>query len=390
VILVGDTRQHQGVEAGRPFQQLQEAGMQTVQLDEIVRQRDASLKQAVEELARGETQIAIEHLNQQGRVHEIADRQERIDLIARMYADRAEQTLVVSPDNKSRQEINERIHSELKSRGEIEDREYRLTVLVPRQELTGADRQWASQYEVGDIVRYARDSKSLGIQGGEYARVGRIDTDQNLLIVERANGAELTYDPRRLHGVTVYKEAQRDFSEGDRVQFTAPYREDRIANRQLGTVGDIDADSIQVRLDSGREVHLDGREHLHLDYGYAVTSHSSQGLTADRVLLHVDTEHANENLINTRLAYVAISRGRYDAQVYTNSATGLADGLSREISKRSALESLANCEQVKSEQNHIRAEQEFRQIHQDNSHQDHAQGHEPPAYAVKSSAEICR
>jgi ATP-dependent exoDNAse (exonuclease V) alpha subunit len=31
VILVGDTRQHQGVEAGRPFQQLQEAGMHTVE-----------------------------------------------------------------------------------------------------------------------------------------------------------------------------------------------------------------------------------------------------------------------------------------------------------------------------------------------------------------------
>lgn len=339
VLLVGDTRQHQSVEAGRPFQQLQEAGMHTVQLDEIVRQRDPSLKQAVEELARGETGAAIERLNQQGRVHEIADRQERIDVIARVYADRSEQTLVVSPDNKSRQEINERIHSELKSRGEVEDREHRLTVLVPRQELTGADRQWASQYELGDIVRYSRDSKNLGVRGGEYARVGRIDAEQNLLTVERANGAELTYDPRRLHGVTVYKESHRDFAEGDRVQFTAPSREDRIANRELGTVANIDSCNIQIRLDSGREVQLNSREHLHLDYGYAVTSHSSQGLTADRVLLHVDTGQAHESLVNTRLAYVAISRGRYDAQLYTNSANELTKGLSRKVSKRSALES---------------------------------------------------
>jgi conjugative relaxase-like TrwC/TraI family protein len=345
VILVGDTRQHQGVEAGRPFQQLQEAGMHTVQLDEIVRQRDPSLKQVVEELARGETQIAIEHLNQQGRVHEVADRQERIDLIARIYADRAEQTLVVSPDNKSRQEINERIHDELKSRGKIEDSGHRLTVLVPRQELTGADRQWASQYELGDIVRYARDSKNFSVHGGEYARVGRIDTEQNLLTLQRANGSVLTYDPHRLHGVTVYKEAQREFSKGDRVQFTAPYSEDRIANRQLGTVTHIDSNNVQVGLDSGREVQLDSREHLHLDYGYAVTSHSSQGLTADRVLLHVDTEQAHEKLINTRLAYVSISRGRYDAQIYTNSGAELAERLSREVSKRSALDSVADLQQ---------------------------------------------
>jgi len=35
VLLIGDTRQHQGVEAGRPFEQLQEAGMRTARLDEL-------------------------------------------------------------------------------------------------------------------------------------------------------------------------------------------------------------------------------------------------------------------------------------------------------------------------------------------------------------------
>ncbi len=79
VIFVGDTRQHQGVEAGRPFQQLQEAGMHTAHLDEIIRQKDAALKHAVEQLAHGQVQEAIENLRQQGRVHEIVDRHERLE-----------------------------------------------------------------------------------------------------------------------------------------------------------------------------------------------------------------------------------------------------------------------------------------------------------------------
>ena len=54
-----------------------------------------------------------------------------------------------------------------------------------------------------------------------------------------------------------------------------------------------------------------------------VTSHSSQGQTADRVLVHVDTEQAGEKLVNRRLAYLAVSRGRYDAQLYTNDKTHL-------------------------------------------------------------------
>ncbi len=59
VLLIGDTRQHQGVEAGRPFEQLQEAGMRTAKLDQIVRQKDPALKSAVELLATGQTAEAL-------------------------------------------------------------------------------------------------------------------------------------------------------------------------------------------------------------------------------------------------------------------------------------------------------------------------------------------
>jgi hypothetical protein len=56
------------------------------------------------------------------------------------------------------------------------------------------------------------------------------------------------------------------------------------------------------------------------------------------VLVHVDTEQAHEKLINTRLAYVSVSRGRYDVQIYTNDADSLNEKLSWEVSKRAALE----------------------------------------------------
>lgn len=339
VLLVGDARQHQGVEAGRPFEQLQEAGMQTAHLDEIVRQRDPALKHAVEQLARGEVREALADLYQQGRIHEIADHRERIAAVASAYVERSEETLVVSPDNKSRRELNEVIHRELRSMGRVAQEEQRLGVLVPRQDLTGADRQWAAQYEIGDIVRYSRGSKAVGVEAGEYTTVREVDADQNLLTVEKADGERLTYDPRRLHGVSVYREDERDFSEGDRVQFTAPYGEKQIANRELGTVERVDSEGdLKIRLDSGREIEFAISEHPHLDYGYAVTSHSSQGLTADRVLVHVDTEAAHENLVNTRLAYVSVSRARDDAQIFTNDAARLNEAFSREVSKASALD----------------------------------------------------
>jgi ATP-dependent exoDNAse (exonuclease V) alpha subunit len=93
-----------------------------------------------------------------------------------------------------------------------------------------------------------------------------------------------------------------------------------------------------VCLDSGRPVAYNIKENPHLDYGYAITSHSSQGQTADRMPVHVDTEQARENLVDRRLAYVAVSRGRYDAQLYTNDKTHLTEQLSRDVSHRSAIE----------------------------------------------------
>ena len=225
MLLVGDTRQHEAVEAGRPYQQLQEAGIETARLGEIVRQKDPVLKEVVEQLSRGNVRDAIERLDTQGRVHEIVDRNERFSEIAREYAKQPEGTLVVSPDNQSRREMNEVIHRSMQSAGQVKNDEHKARVLVARQEITGADRQWAAQYQPGDVVRYTRGSKTHGIEAGEYARVERGNEKDNLVTVKRENGEQVSYDPRRLHGVTLYRETERKFSKGDRgVQFTAPNR----------------------------------------------------------------------------------------------------------------------------------------------------------------------
>jgi conjugative relaxase-like TrwC/TraI family protein len=338
VLLVGDVRQHEAVEAGRPYRQLQEAGLAAVRLDDIVRQQDPALKRVVEQLSKGEVHSAIQNLDAQGRVHEVADRQQRVTAIAHAYAQHPEGTLVVSPDNQSRTEINEAIHRLMQTTGRVQQSELHVRVLVPRQDVTGADRQWAKQYEPGNVVRYERGSRAIGIAGGEYARVVQVDAPDNRVTVTRHGGERITYDPRRLQGVALYREADRAFAVGDRVQFTAPYRQRHVANRELGTLEQVGAsDRLHVRLDSGRAVALTVKDHPHLDHGYAVTSHSSQGQTADRVLVHVDTERGSESLVNRRLAYVAVSRGRFDAQIYTDEKSRLADVLSREVSHQSAL-----------------------------------------------------
>ncbi len=128
-------------------------------------------------------------------------------------------------------------------------------------------------------------------------------------------------------------------TKSDRIQFTAPANELKVANRELGTIETIDEGGrLRLRMDGGRMVELDPREHPHLDHGYAMTSYSSQGQTADRVLIHVDAEFGAKDLLNSRMAYVSVSRGRYDAQIYTNNASTLGQELSRDVSHSPAIQ----------------------------------------------------
>jgi ATP-dependent exoDNAse (exonuclease V) alpha subunit len=95
--------------------------------------------------------------------------------------------------------------------------------------------------------------------------------------------------------------------------------------------------SLSVRFDNNRQIEFNPNEHRHLDHGYAVTSHSSQGLTAERLLVHGDTS-VHPDLLNSRFAYVSISRASLDAKIYTNDTAELGQRLTGEVSKSSAIE----------------------------------------------------
>ncbi len=110
-------------------------------------------------------------------------------------------------------------------------------------------------------------------------------------------------------------------------------------NRDLGTITKLDTGQITVQMDGKAEryVQFDPSKMRHFDHGYAVTSHVSQGLTEGRVIAHIDTDSIR-SLINTRLAYVAISRAEHDARIYTNDAEALGARLAIDVSKTSAVD----------------------------------------------------
>jgi len=104
-------------------------------------------------------------------------------------------------------------------------------------------------------------------------------------------GKHVTQDPERLRGITVYREINRNFAEGDRIQFTAPNRELGVSNRDLGAVERIEGSRIDAKMvgEKERTVSFDAMQMRHSDHGYAVTSHSAQRAYCRTVLVNMDT-----------------------------------------------------------------------------------------------------
>jgi conjugative relaxase-like TrwC/TraI family protein len=338
VLLVGDVRQHQAVEAGSPFEQLQKHGMTTAQLNEIVRQRDPELKQTVAKLSARDIREAVAELESRGKVIEIPSERERFERMAQDYCKQPTNTLVISPANRERSQLNSLIHQQLQQEAKVSHDDHQMKVYINRQDMTGAERTFANSYRPNeDTIRYNRASKVYKVQVGDYATVTATNHERNEITVRFANGRTLTYEPTRLSGVSVYSEAERSFAEGDRIQFRAPFAEKRIVNGELGSITKIESEHLRVALDSGREVSFNPKQFRHIDHGYAVTSHSSQGLTVDRVLINAETQESFR-LLNDRMAYVAVSRAREEALIYTDSTQNLRESLNRATNKEMALE----------------------------------------------------
>src|SRR5688500_4657792 len=238
--------------------------------------------------------------------------------MAQDYAKSPSSTLVISPANRERAQLNSLIHRELQRDGTVSGDDHQMKIYVARNDMTGTERTFANAYRPDDVIHYNRNSKVYKVKAGDYAKVVDTNDEKNEITVRFADGRTVTYNPTRLSGVNVYTEGERLFAEGDRIQFRAPFAEKRIVNGELGTITKIEQNQIHGGLDSEREITFDPERFRHIDHGYAVTSHSSQGLTVDRVILNADTQES-VRLLNDRMAYVALSRARDDALIYTDS-----------------------------------------------------------------------
>ncbi|OKH17655.1 MobF family relaxase [[Limnothrix rosea] IAM M-220] len=321
LLLVGDPKQLTAVNAGAPFKSLIDNGLSSSQLKDFLRQKDPILARAVQLTYYNLGAESIVWLNKHDKITESESLEARAEQIAATYLDLTEtersQTLVLSGTHRERHAITSRIRQGLKQEKKLTDQDFIINILS-RKNMTEEQKQHARFYEVGDVLIPLKNHNCL--KRSQRYQITKIEAE-NITLDDRIT---LNFKGFKYPLSTeVFTQHHLNIAEGDRLKWTRNNRKDKRFNGREFTIQAIDPETriAKVTYDSGRQDQFSLDDCNHVDHAIVGTVYSSQGKTTDRVLV----SFGNDPTVNRESVLVALSRAKYDAQIWTPNAQKLAE-----------------------------------------------------------------
>jgi Ti-type conjugative transfer relaxase TraA len=238
LVLVGDTRQLQAIDAGAAFRAIQDR-VGGVELIDVRRQQYQADREMAKAFRDGRAAEALQNLNDRGLLHvEKTTEQAQHKAVENYLRDVADgkATVILAATRREVRNLNQAARAEFREIGALRGND--VAVLTSRGERVFAE---------GDRVVFLRNSHDLDVKNGTTAEVLKVD--DRIMRVQLADGSE------------------------------------RLVNHAA--------------------------HYNHIDHGYALTVHKSQGATVDRA--HV----VAGEMTGREWSYVAASRAREETRVYT-------------------------------------------------------------------------
>ncbi|MYE03331.1 MAG: relaxase domain-containing protein, partial [Alphaproteobacteria bacterium] len=326
VALVGDTAQLRAVDAGQPFRLLQRAGMETAVMDEVLRQRDPALLEAVRRSREGAPGAATEILGE--RVREVPRGDLGAEAGRRWLAlgqEARADTAIMAPTHAIRREVNAAVREGLAAEGALQGPSLVIDRLVDRR-LTRAQAADIRSWEEGDTVVFHRDA--YGCRQDDVCIVTAVGDGR---VVLATPGGERSFRPSgnsawwcRLHDTE-----EIEIRAGDRIRWTRNRKASRgrpgLVNGGEAEVVAIGRSRVRFRDPDGRGFSLarDDVQLRHLDHAYCTTVHAAQGATARSAIAVLDSAGA----VDQALFHVELSRASEDFLLLTDDREGLVEAL---------------------------------------------------------------
>lgn len=335
VILVGDVQQLGSVEAGAAFRQLQDNGLTTFKLDEIVRQENIQTLDAVYASIKADAKQALNYLqNGGGDVIQvngdvITRRNEIVNKYLSYTPEERNKTLLIDPSREGREILSNLLRDKLKERGEISSVGCEINRL-DKLDLTKASQEDVMCYSLGDAIKFSRSYKRQGIHKNSYWEIVSRDINKNTMLLKDNSGREVIWNPAAWgKKIQAFRPKESELTVGDKIIWTLNNRDKELTNGMKAHVIGIEHEKgeVQLKFTNGemRALKVSEFESQHWNHHYVTTAHSAQGMTSDRVIYHA--ESFRRNLASQKAFYVAISRAKQNAIVVTDNRKQLISQL---------------------------------------------------------------
>lgn len=369
LVLVGDKAQLPSVNAGRIFGLTQQYGIEHSVMDEIVRQKNTVLKEAVIAATKGNVKEALDKLD----VKECATHEERISWIANHWLSLPQKgrddTLLFAPTHAHREEITQLIRNGLKEEGVLAKEGLCQTVLKAKK-MEPIQSRFIAYYQKGNRVRFNQEFKTNNIQAGSYYTVGEIskkNRQDNVLPLINEQGKQIQFKLNNLpkyktHNapferiIELYQPKELELLVGDKVMWTRNFKAKNLRNGQCATLHEIKEDALIFMTKEGIQLTLE-KDHpalKHLDYSYVLTNYKVQGKDAPFGIGLMESYHRFGTTLNN--FYVQISRAVHGMTLVTDNKEELVHAIRRNTEEKPvALDRISSEQLVRHEERFVQS-----------------------------------
>ncbi|QCB54641.1 conjugative relaxase [Sphingopyxis sp. PAMC25046] len=342
---IGDRKQLGAVDAGKPFDVMQKAGVETATMNTNLRARDKALRDAQYAAQGGHIDEALRHLGP----HIVASGDTAtIDAAAAWLslspAER-EVTAIYASGRNLRGQVNEAVQTGLKANGELGPGSMGLTVLS-RVNLTREEMRYSRSYAAGMVLEVDRRQRGQGLQRGRYEVIAT-DPSRERVMLQNERGKRFEFRPGQMRPqgeqdpLRLFEVRPLEIHDGDRIRWTATDHKRGLLNADQARIVAVDPKGVTVKTSLGAEHLLGLGDPMleRLDLAYALNAHMAQGLTSDRGIAVMDSRE--RNLANQQTFLVTITRLRDGLTLFVDNAGKLESAVERNPGmKRSALETV--------------------------------------------------
>lgn len=342
---IGDRKQLGAVDAGKPFDVMQKAGVETAIMSTNLRARDRALRDAQYAAQGGHIDEALRHIGP----HVVASgNTAAVDAaVAWLSLSPAERevTAIYASGRNLRGQVNDAVQTGLKANGELGPGSLRLNVLS-RINLTREEMRYARSYAAGMVLEVDRRQRGQGLQKGRY-EVVETDPTRELVMLQNERGKRFEFRPGQMRPqgeqdpLRLFEVRPLEIHDGDRIRWTATDHKRGLLNADQARIVAVDGKGVTVKTSLGAEHRLGLSDPMleRLDLAYALNAHMAQGLTSDRGIAVMDSRE--RNLANQQTFLVTITRLRDGLTLFVDNAGKLEAAVERNPGmKRSALETV--------------------------------------------------